>query len=85
MGIINFLKRVTNRDDFVTMRPEAQALYIYLVLSANEDGYSDQLQISMFKAQAEVDDARTLQDRDFIVVDTDVTLVVGLARANGED
>ena len=59
-------KRITDTDEFIEMSASAQALYLHLVMSADDDGFSNQVSISMFKAHASVQDIETLQTKQYI-------------------
>lgn len=84
-NLINFLRNVTNGDDFVEMRAEAQMLYINLVLSAWEvDGSTDRVHLSCFKAGADGDDLKELAEKAFVEVDTVSVRIIGYPTKKGD-
>lgn len=62
-----FTKKVTDADDFIALGSPAQALYLHLVMGADDDGFNNQVQIAMFKAHASVDDLKLLMVKRFIL------------------
>ena len=84
-NLINFLRDVTNGDDFVEMRAEAQMLYINLVLSAwEDDGRTEQVRLSCFKADADGDDLKELAEKAFVEVDTASVRIIGYPTKEGD-
>ena len=61
-----FTKKVTDDDNFMTLSSSAQALYLHLAMSADDDGFSNQISISMFKAHASVQDLQALLEKRYI-------------------
>lgn len=61
-----FTKKVTDDDNFMALSSSAQALYLHLSMSADDDGFCNQVAISMFKAHASVQDLQTLLDKRYI-------------------
>lgn len=61
-----FTKKVTDDDSFMALSSSAQALYLHLAMSADDDGFSNQVSISMFKAHASVQDLQTLLEKRYI-------------------
>ena len=59
-------KKVTDDDNFMALSSSAQALYLHLSMSADDDGFCNQVAISMFKAHASVQDLHTLLERRYI-------------------
>lgn len=59
-------KKVTDDDNFMSLSSSAQALYLHLSMSADDDGFSNQVTISMFKAHASTQDLEALLERRFI-------------------
>lgn len=53
-------KKVTDDDHFQNLSSSAQALYLHLTLSADDDGFCNQINASMFKAHASVQDLEAL-------------------------
>ncbi len=52
---------------FTSMPPTTQCLYFHLCMSADDDGFSNNVRISMFNAHATVDDFNTLVSKKFIL------------------
>ena len=52
--------KVTDDDHFVSLSASAQALYLHLSMSADDDGFCNQVALCMFKAHASVSDLEAL-------------------------
>ena len=61
-----FTKKVTDDDNFMTLSASAQALYLHLSMSADDDGFCNQVGVSMFKAHASVQDLEALLEKRYI-------------------
>lgn len=61
-----FSKKVTDDDNFMTLSSSAQALYLHLSMCADDDGFCNQVTISMFKAHASVQDLQALLEKRYI-------------------
>lgn len=61
-----FTKKVTDDDNFMSLSSSAQALYLHLSMSADDDGFSNQVAISMFKAHASVQDLEALLEKRYV-------------------
>lgn len=61
-----FTKKVTDDDAFMALSSSAQALYLHLYMSADDDGFSKQVAISMFRAHASVQDLQALLEARYI-------------------
>lgn len=61
-----FTKKVTDDDNFMSLSSSAQALYLHLSMSADDDGFCNQVSISMFKAHASVQDLQALLEKRYI-------------------
>ena len=61
-----FTKKVTDDDNFMALSASAQALYLHLSMAADDDGFCNQISISMFKAHASVQDLEALLDKRYI-------------------
>ena len=61
-----FTKKVTDDDNFMALSSSAQALYLHLSMSADDDGFCNQVSICMFKAHASVQDLEALLEKRFI-------------------
>ncbi len=59
-------KKVTDDDNFMSLSSSAQALYLHLSMSADDDGFNNQVAISMFKAHASVDDLKYLLEKRYV-------------------
>lgn len=60
-------KKVTDDDHFLELSASAQALYLHLNMSADDDGFNNQVSISMFRAHASVEDLKQLLERRYIL------------------
>ena len=61
-----FTKKITDDDNFMALSASAQALYLHLSMSADDDGFCNQVSISMFKAHASVQDLQALLEKRYI-------------------
>ena len=61
-----FSKKITDNDNFISLSASAQALYLHLSMSADDDGFCDQVAISMFKAHASTQDLEALISKKYI-------------------
>ena len=61
-----FTKKVTDDDNFMSLSSSAQALYLHLSMSADDDGFCNQISVSMFKAHASVQDLQALLEKRYI-------------------
>ena len=61
-----FTKKVTDDDNFMALSSSAQALYLHLSMSADDDGFCNQVSVSMFKAHASVQDLQALLDKRYL-------------------
>lgn len=59
-------RKVTDDDNFMSLSSSAQALYLHLNMAADDDGFNNQVTVSMFKAHASVDDLRALLEKRYI-------------------
>ena len=59
-------KKVTDDDNFFALSSSAQALYLHLSMSADDDGFCNQISVSMFKAHASVQDLQSLLEKRYI-------------------
>ena len=59
-------KKVTDDDNFMALSSSAQALYLHLSMSADDDGFCNQVSICMFKAHASVQDLQALLEKRYI-------------------
>lgn len=78
-----FTKKVTDDDNFMLLSSSAQALYLHLAMSADDDGFSNQVSISMYKAHASVQDLEALLEKRYIYqFDNGVIVVTHWRMAN---
>lgn len=61
-----FTKKVTDDDNFMSLSASAQALYLHLSMSADDDGFCNQVTVSMFKAHASVADLEALLSKRYL-------------------
>lgn len=61
-----FTKKVTDDDNFMALSSSAQALYLHLSMSADDDGFCNQVSLSMFKAHASIQDLQALLEKRYI-------------------
>ena len=59
-------KKVTDDDNFMALSSSAQALYLHLSMAADDDGFCNQVSISMFKAHASIQDLQALLEKRYI-------------------
>lgn len=59
-------KKVTDDDNFMSLSSSAQALYLHLSMCADDDGFCNQVSVSMFKAHASVSDLEALLEKRYI-------------------
>ena len=61
-----FTKKVTDDDNFMSLSASAQALYLHLSMSADDDGFCNQVSLAMFKAHASVQDLEALLSKRYV-------------------
>lgn len=61
-----FNRKITDDDNFIKLSASAQALYLHLSMSADDDGFSNQVTLSMFRAHASVQDLEALLEKRYI-------------------
>ena len=61
-----FTKKVTDDENFLHLSASAQALYLHLSMSADDDGFSNQISVSMFKAHASIQDLEALLEKRYL-------------------
>jgi hypothetical protein len=61
-----FTKKITDDDNFMSLSSSAQALYLHLSMSADDDGFCNQINIAMFRAHASVQDLEALLEKRYI-------------------
>ena len=76
-------KKVTDDDHFMALSASAQALYLHLSLSADDDGFCNQVAVCMFKAHASMSDLEALLNNRFVYqFDTGVIVIKHWRMAN---
>lgn len=60
-------RKVTDDDRFMELSSSAQALYMHLNMSADDDGFNSQVSIAMFRAHASIQDLEALLAKRFIL------------------
>lgn len=71
-----FTKKITDADEFISLPSSTQALYLHLTMSADDDGFNNQVQMAMFKAHAGVDDLKVLLAKRFIIQFSNGVIVI---------
>lgn len=69
-------KKVTDDDRFMALSSSAQALYLHLMMSADDDGFSNQVTIAMFRAHASVTDLQALLEARYVYQFADGVIVI---------
>ena len=78
-----FTKKITDDDNFMSLSSSAQALYLHLSMSADDDGFCNQVTASMFKAHASIQDLEALLAKRYIYqFDTGVIVIKHWRMAN---
>lgn len=62
-----FTKEITDGDVFTSMPPTTQCLYFHLCMTADDDGFSNQVRQALFNAHATTDDFNMLVQKRFII------------------
>ena len=60
-------RAITEHDNFVALPPAAQALYMHLTLSADDDGFCSQISTAMYRAHAKKKDLEALVDARYLI------------------
>lgn len=63
-----FTKKITESDAFSELPATAQALYFHLCMSADDDGFSNQIRMAMFNAHADRKDLDILIEKKFVIL-----------------
>ena len=71
-----FTKKITDADEFISLPSSTQALYLHLTMSADDDGFNNQIQMAMFKAHASVDDLKIRLAKRFIIQFSNGVIVI---------
>jgi len=59
-------KKIIEVDKFMELPASAQALYLHLNMCSDDDGFCDQVTISMFRAHASTQDLQSLLEKEYI-------------------
>lgn len=62
-----FTKKITDDDNFTSLSSSAQALYFHLNQGADDDGFTNQISMAMFKAHASEDDLKVLLAKRYVI------------------
>lgn len=68
--------KITDDDRFITLPSSAQALYLHLSMSADDDGFSNEVATSMFKSHATTADLEMLLERKYLYQFDDGVIVI---------
>ena len=60
-------RKVTDDDHFIALSSSAQALYLHLNMSADDDGFCNQISTAMFRSHASVQDLEALLEKRFLL------------------
>ena len=62
-----FTRKVTDDDNFTALSASAQALYLHLTMSADDDGFCNQLSTAMYRSHASVQDLEALLAKRYLL------------------
>jgi len=71
-----FTKKITDDDHFISLSSSAQSLYLHLTMSADDDGFCNNVAMCIFKAHASVQDLEALVDRRFLIAFENGVIVI---------
>lgn len=77
-----FSRFVIDQDCFLSLQPAAQALYLHLAMSADDDGFTNQIYLSKIKAHAGAEDLQALIDNGFIYLFGSVAVIIHWRTSN---
>ena len=60
-------RKITDNDNFVSLSAAAQALYLHLIMNADDDGFCSQIQTAMFRAHAKKKDLESLVAARYLI------------------
>lgn len=60
-------RTITDNDNFVSLSAASQALYMHLTLSADDDGFCNQVSTAMFRAHAKKKDLEALVEARYLL------------------
>lgn len=76
-------KKITDHDNFVALPAAAQALYLHLTMSADDDGFCSQVSTAMYRAHAKKKDLDALVKARYLIrFDNGVTVIKHWRMAN---
>lgn len=59
-------KKIVNNDNFIKLSAASQSLYLHLCMTADDEGFSDQVETCLFRAHAKQKDLKNLIDKKYI-------------------
>ena len=62
-----FNRCITDSDAFLDMPATSQSLYVHLCMSADDDGFVNQIRVAILKAHATQKDLNRLIDKNFVI------------------
>ena len=71
-----FTKKITDDDKFMELSASAQALYLHLSMSADDDGFCSQVTVCMFRAHASTHDLESLIENCYVMEFDDGVIVI---------
>lgn len=71
-----FSKKITDDDKFMELSASAQALYLHLMMAADDDGFCNQVTLSMFRAHASTQDLASLLEKRYLYQFEDGVIVI---------
>lgn len=77
---IKFLKNMTDGDEFLSLKTATQALYLVLALSADEEGFTNQVILSMHKTGTDDDNFDELKEIELVEEVVGGILILGLPK-----
>ena len=69
-------RKVTDDDHFINLSSSAQALYLHLSMSADDDGFCNQVAVCMFRAHASTQDLQALLENRYLLQFENGVLVI---------
>lgn len=69
-------RKVTDDDRFMALSSSAQALYLHLMMGADDDGFNNQVTVAMFRGHASVQDLQALLEARYVYQFDDGVIVI---------
>ena len=69
-------RKVTDDDHFMALSSSAQALYLHLMMGADDDGFNNQVTVAMFRGHASVQDLQALLEARYVYQFDDGVIVI---------